>query len=883
MSKKIVRYLSILLAVSVLFSGISLQITTAFADNVAEEETPTTETAPVVSASSDLQDYVEYTKGHGITNKATSKVQVPVTAFAADGADATVDNTTLIWNSGEGSVTLTFDVPETALYNLQFVWEPKDSGVDIEMGVMIDGKYQFDGSDEIVLSRLWKNVDTDPKTPDTEEPRTDGQGNEYAQEQEEIDGPITTIVRDYEGAVIDPFEFALTAGTHTITLTKPEQSIMIESITFIEPENVKSYKDVSASYDVKDLDADIITIQGENANVKSSNSMIPKSNNSDAGMTSHDGKANDYFLTKINYIGGTSWQSTGSTIAWNFHVDKAGYYSINMRYKQSELVNGNSYRWLKIDGETPFEEAKTLSFPYATGWKYYNFGADKNTPYYIYLEEGDHTISMEVTVAEMSEYFYELSKLVDILGDEYIKIVMITSESPDLNRDYDLDQQIPGFLDTLKDASDRLGKLSESMTSGTGKASQAVASIDNMKRVVDNMYKSYFIAQQYVSEYYSNYTSLSSWLYDMIEMPLAIDEIQIVPAGQKYENKNANIFESIAYGTVRLISSFTSDYSLTNEDGSDANTIRLWVNWGQDQAAALNSLIQDSFTPNEKYWYDSDGDGVKEPINVQVEIVNASLINGILAGNYPDMSLQMARTEPVNLGIRGALEPLNDKPGFEETIAQFQNGSDLTTGAVAPYTYAGKTYALPDTQNFMLMFYRTDVLEELGLIEELGDPNPDPENPDYTGWTWDDYLYAATIIQRNNMNVYVPFTQITTSTTVNAGIGNLHLYPTLMWQHDLSIYNEQGTATDIKSIEALNVFEQWTDFYLEHDFLKEADFYNRLRVGVMPLGIAPYSTYMTLYSTAPEIRGRWSIAMVPGTEVEGEYDANGNQKINRKV
>ena len=326
MSKKIVRYLSILLAVSVLFSGISLQITTAFADNVAEEETPTTETAPVVSASSDLQDYVEYTKGHGITNKATSKVQVPVTAFAADGADVTVDNTTLIWNSGEGSVTLTFDVPETALYNLQFVWEPKDSGVDIEMGVMLDGKYQFDGSDEIILSRLWKNVDTKPETPDTEEPRTDGQGNEYAQEQEEIDGPITTIVRDYEGAIIDPFEFALTAGTHTITLTKPEQSITIESITFIEPETVKSYKDVSASYDVKDLDADIITIQGENANVKSSNSMIPKSNNSDAGMTSHDGKANDYFLTKINYIGGTSWQTTGSTITWNFNVDKAGYY-----------------------------------------------------------------------------------------------------------------------------------------------------------------------------------------------------------------------------------------------------------------------------------------------------------------------------------------------------------------------------------------------------------------------------------------------------------------------------------------------------------------------------------------------------------------------------
>ena len=34
----------------------------------------------------------------------------------------------------------------------------------------------------------------------------------------------------------------------------------------------------------------------------------------------------------------------------------------------------------------------------------------------------------------------------------------------------------------------------------------------------------------------------------------------------------------------------------------------------------------------------------------------------------------------------------------------------------------------------------------------------------------------------------------------------------------------------------------------------------------MPLGIAPYSTYITLYSAAPEIKGRWAIACVPGTE-----------------
>ena len=795
-------------------------MTTAYADT--DDSTDTSGVESVVSTDSELIDYTQYTADHGVTNKATADIEIPITTYAADGAELTVSENVLNWNEGDGVVTWTFDVAQTAVYNLKILWEPGQSGINPEFAILIDGKCPFDEAENIQLSRLWKNA--------KEKPRQDVQGNEYAQEQVEIGGVIETIIYDSEGATVGPFEFALTAGTHTFAISNPQQSIKLHKILFTAPEMVESYKDVSASYDVKDLDADVITIEGENADVKTSNSIISKSNNSNAGMTpSHS------YLTKINYIGGPSWQTLGSRVEWKFEVEKSGYYYINMRYKQSDLVNGESWRWLKIDGKTPFTEAQSLKFPYGTKWEYYTFADDKENPYYIYLDAGrEHTISMEVTVGDMSEYFYELDKIVEILCDEYIKIVMITSEEPDVSRDYDLDKQIPGFLDTLTDCSNRIGALTKKMTGESGQASQAVSAMKNMKRVLDNMIKSPFIAQQYLKDYYTNYTSIGSWLYDMIKMPLAVDQIQIVPAGRDYIDNDANFFEQLAYDTVRLISSFTNDYSLTSANTGSDNTIRLWVNWGQDQAAALNSLIEDSFTP-------------KTGINVQVEIVNASLINGILAGNYPDMSLQMARTEPVNLGIRGALADLTQFEDFEEVLGRFQEG------ATVPFSYKGATYALPDTQNFMLMFYRTDVLEELGL-----------EVPK----TWDELLYCATIIQRNNMSVYVPFTQIATSTVVNQGIGNLHIFPTLMWQNGLSIYNEEGNATAITSKKALDVFEQWTDFYLEYDFYKEADFYNRLRVGVMPLGIAPYTTYMSFYATAPEIRGRWSIAMVPGTEAE---------------
>ena len=869
MSKKIMRYLSVLMAVAILFSGISLQITTAFAeeaDSAVIDNTELEEIESIVSDDSDLQKYAAYTKTDSFknANKATVDVKVPLGAYVAENvtekdAVTTVSANEIKWEKGTGRITWTFDVTQEAVYNLQISWDALAKGIDPEFEILIDGVCPFDEAENIVLSRLWKNI--------TEAPRKDAQGNEYAPEQVEIDGVITTVVRDSEGATVDPFEFLLTAGTHTFTIIEPDQGIVLYDIQFTQPEVVKSYKDVSKSYKLKNVNTDVITIQGENANNKTSNSIIPKANNSDAGMTTWDGNESHKFLTKINYIGGTSWQSAGSRLEWTFKVEKSGYYYINMRYKQSDLVNGESWRWLKIDGKTPFAEAKEIKFPYGTSWEYYTFGkqnedGETTDPYYVYLEGGkEHTISMEVTVGEISEYFNELSEIFDLLGEKYTQIVMITGESPDLSRDYDLDKQIPDFTKVLTECKDRLAALAEKMTKGTGQASQAVSAMNNMKRVIENMLNVPYLAQQYVTDYYSNYSAIGSWLYDMIRMPLAIDEIQIVPMGGETIDKEAGFFEQLAFDAVRLISSFTNDYSLTTADADDENTIRLWVNWGQDQAAALNSLIQDSFTPNEEYYYNG------KPINVQVEIVNASLINGLLADNYPDVALQMARTEPVNLGIRGALADLRQFDDFEQVIGRFQNGTDLEKGAVAPYSYAGKTYALPDTQNFMLMFYRTDTLEELGLLDELGDPNPDPDNG-IPGWTWDDFLYAATIIQRKNMNVYVPYTQITTSTTVNAGIGNLHIYPTLMWQHDCTIYNKEGNATAINTKSALKVFEKWTDFYLEYGFLKEADFYNRMRVGTMPLGIAPYTTYMTFYATAPEIRGRWGIALVPGTEAE---------------
>lgn len=755
------------------------------------------------------------------TKKYVAMLIALITILSAIPSFSIVSNAedTEIQLKANSTYTCNIIAPESKNYNINIVWKPLESGPDIILNLGIDGKNPL--NDSLKLLREWKNFN--------DKPRIDAMGNEYAQEQVETGEYINSILRDYTGVHVEPFEFYLDSGEHTINITV-DSDIILKEVILSEPEKVNTYNDISKNYELENIEQDIICIEGENADIKNSNSISPKSNNSDAGMSD----CNPY-TTKINYIGGTAWQLPGSALTWSINVEESGYYYLNFRYKQADLVNGESSRWLKIDGKTPFSECKNIKFPYGTSWEQYTF-SDENNPYYFYLTKGEHSITLEATAGEQAKYFERLKKIVDKLGDTYIQIVMITSESPDPNRDYELFNQIPDFEKTLQECYDGLISVADDMNKAQGSNNtQASATIRNMARVIKNMLRTPYYAQQYVTDYYTNYASVSSWLYDMVKMPLSIDQIQIVPYSSNPNDKSVGLFSKLKYGFIRFLTSFVSDYSISGYAEEGQESIRIWVNWGQDQTAVLNSLINDSFTP-------------KTGIHVQLEVVNASLINGILAGNFPDLSLHMARTDPVNLGVRGALYDLTNFDDYKDVLKRFMDGAEI------PYTYNNSLYALPDTQSFLIMFYRNDVLSQLGLKV----PN-----------TWDEFLQAATVIQRKNMNVYIPYTQITTATTVNAGIGSLNLFPTFMAQNNLSIYNKELNATTFTNDATIDVFKYWTDLYTKHSIVKEAEFYNRLRIGIMPLGIAPYTVYMNLYSAAPEIQGRWSIACLPSTNGNG--------------
>lgn len=803
-----------------------------------------------------IEKYAQYLTDNASVKYATKDINLSAVAYTStEGADIEASGEyaekgfaqVLKWKNRGGSVTYTFEVPENAMYNLGLTYLPLEgNGTEIELSIEIDGEFLYPNMEELKFPRMWKN-----KT----DKRIDTLGNEIAPEQVEYGEFVTKYAKDSVGVVAEPFMVALSAGTHTITINSIYEPFALANVILAAPQNVKTYAEVKKEYEAngyQEYDGDNIVIQGEDAYLKSNNYLVSKSDSMSSDIT-----PSNSIKTVLNYIGSSNWKTPGETLTWKVYVEKSGLYKLGYNFKQNGVINGYTYRELSIDGEIPFAEAKNIKFGYDTAWNLDGFCDDNGNPYLIYLEEGTHDITFTVTLAETADFYKRLSAIVDSIGDLYIKIIMITGETPDVNRSYELNKQIPNFEEILRTNNEALKKLADDMSVlSDSRGNQYIAALKNMSRVLENMLANPFLAHQYKNDFYSNYTTCSSWLYEMKSMPLSLDQFQFVSPSKDFTRNEIGFFENLAFGFKRFFASFSDEFSSVSSSSTLDKKIKLWVNWGRDQAMVLNNLIQESFTP-------------EYGIGVDLELVSTGLVMGIISGNNPDLSLQLARTEPINLAMRGALNTLDVfseennpektfggyhyKYSLEEVLERFQPTAEK------PYYYKDKLYALPDTQSFYTMFIRTDIFEQLDL-----------EIPT----TWEEFHDAAKILQRNNMQVYIPYTKIAAATTVNTGIGGLHLFATFMQQNNVPLYNEAGTATTMKTGPAIDAFTQWTDLYTKYSYIKEADFYNRFRVASMPLGISPYSLYTQLNNAAPEIQGRWTIAQIPGIKDEATGKIN---------
>ena len=142
------------------------------------------------------------------------------------------------------------------------------------------------------------------------------------------------------------------------------------------------------------------------------------------------------------------------------------------------------------------------------------------------------------------------------------------------------------------------------------------------------------------------------------------------------------------------------------------------------------------------------------------------------------------------------------------------------------------------------MFYRKDVLEELGL-----------DTPD----TWKELIEMLPTIQGNNMSIAIPTAAgssatATATTAVASNAPDLSMYFSLLYQYGGDMYNEAGTETVVDSEAGVKAFDDYVRYFNDYGIPTIYDFVSRFRSGEMPKVYTAHSEYDEAEFIAKQIR-----------------------------
>lgn len=715
-----------------------------------------------------------------------------------------------------GTISWSIPVEQAGLYQVRIHYFPMDGkSAAIERELRINGEIPFKGADLLLFDRVWDNRE--------KEIRRDDRGNDLRPRQVENPRWLMGAFADSERFVEEPYLFYFDKGEQELSLTALREPMAIDYIELYQEPNVKPYAQVKQEYEAKGLKQipdQYILIQGEAASAKSSPTLYPISDRSSPTVT-------PYHVSKIrmNAIGGYNWRLPGQWIEWEVDVPEEGLYHITLKRKQDQLRGVYATRSLMINGEYPFEEMKRIRFNYNSNWINDTLG-DGEEPYLFHLKKGKNTIRMQVTLGEISPLLQTIQSSVLELNAIYRKILMITSNNPDPFRDYQLETRIPEMTEVFARQAEIIESVADYLVEVTGEQSDKVAPLLNMVIQLKDLVKYPETVAKRLDTYKVNVGGLGTWILTVQEQPLTIDYIVVHSADKELPRASATFFQKVKHEIGAFIASYTEDYdSIGNVEEKD-RSVTVWITTGRDQAQVLKNMIDDMFTPETN-------------ISIALKLVPPGiLLPATLAGEGPDVAMQMGEDIPVNYAMRGAAYDISTFPDFDEVAKRFRES------AIVPYRFDGGVYALPEQQSFPMLFYRKDVLADLGL-----------EVPK----TWDDVYNMISVLQKHHMEFYLPLETVTGTMVPNA------TFAMLLYQNDGEFYTPDHKASALDSEIAIEVFRRWTQFYTNYKFPLSADFPNRFRVGEMPIGIIDYTTYNLLTVMAPEIKGLWDFTIIPGT------------------
>lgn len=734
--------------------------------------------------------------------------------YAGDPVESEASLTLEVGDRGEATIT----VPEDGLYELWLTYRnTTQSALPTEMAVTIDGALPFYEMQRVKLKSLW--VD------DGEFP-VDRYGNEVATTPYSADVDQTVGITDSAGRIDRPFLFELTAGEHTMGFEVKDGAVAISAITAQAAKAVPDYAPGSAAGKA------LIVVEGER--------IASRDKSSIRGAGEFTPELNPYSVETrlINHLDGASFDTAGDTVTYAFTAEEEGWYQLGFYYRQTGKTDFPVFVDVRIDGELQSEEARAVAFDYTTSFRLMTVGDSQGEPQRFFLSKGDHTVTFTINCAMLTPVYETVDELLSAINGLSLEITRLTGgDTSDKYRDYHLLSYIPNLVELLEGWADQCDEAVAAMAAYTDAANMGVFS--NMTLCADQLRR---LAKEpedlprRLSELSTGSNSasrmLAQQLQDLAVNDLAIDQFYFYQTGAQLPGK-VNFFESTALSVSRFVASFSAqDYAASS---ADSDHLQVWVGRSRQYVELLQNMIDTQFTPET---------GIVVDLSLMPDANKLVLANA--AGTAPDAVLGLQYVVPSYLNIRGALYDLTQFEDFGEIAQRF------SSGLFVPYILGDGVYAMPETVNFWVMFYRTDILDALN-IEVPG--------------SMEEVKLILPELQRRNMNFYFP----------TAGMVGTKVFPgtlPLILQSGGSIYADTVSDTTLDSEASLNGFREMTELFTVYNLPTDVPapgFYQQFRDGTLPIGIADLSTYNLLLNAAPELDGLWDIALYPGlTNEDGE-------------
>lgn len=761
--------------------------------------------------------YAEYLKSVGDIQAKQVPLNLASTTISAvqylrvsDESKFSIIDDQLYWLSDDGWVEYELTIDNPGLYNIVIEYLPLGSQVfNIERGLQINGEYPFWQAHRMALDRQWRNSAYPFERDDF--------GNERRAFQEQVFEWQTIRLSDINGKYARPFLWYFPQGKNTIRIIGLRSQVVLKSISLQSPTKILDYH--QPEIDENSTEEFFLAFEAENPLVKSHSSVMVQSSGDPVVSPREDG------VTIYNSL---YWHAGGEWAEWEFGVPHDGYYQIGLRFAQNFKHNMPTFRKIEIDGKVITEELLMYPFQYDQNWQSTYIETQSGEPILFYLPEGTHRIRLTAVNEPVQPTIDTILNVISDLRELSISITMATGNNQDRFRDWDLETQIPDAFQRIAESAKKLRREYERLQMVAGKAPDAAANLvvsaQQLERLLERPELLPIRYQQLTIDAGSISEIIGNTILSLQNEPLQIDEIFVTSPGYPLPQGRAGLFSRFSVTINNFMQSFFKNYNAVGK--IDDDTLEVWVGRGRDFVSVMQQLTDEMFTPVT---------GIKVAFSLMPREDQLILANS--NGTPPDVATSVWYTTPFNLASRGALVDMSKFSDFPQVAARFHPGGFLS------YHYLEGIYAVPETQNFWVLFYRKDIFDQLGV-----------ELPD----TWDDVVELLPLLQQMGMNVYIPV-------SAGTGIKALFVMAPFFYQAGAELYSQDGLRTSLLTAEALAGFRRLTDLYTVYSLDNfVAWFFQNFRSGDIPLGVSDYNTYVQLKAAAPELEGLWGIVPMPG-------------------